>query len=186
MDPQTTAHRQRLWEACLAALRTELACQPAEELAWIDRQLEVVAELQRQLHELFLAAGGATACRDCRGACCARGTYHLTLANLLGLLRRGLPLPTPDFACTCPMLGPEGCQLDVAERPYNCVSFICERLEDALDADRRRRFYALEQQLRQAYLGFDARYRGGSLHGLLNIAERLTAPFLQRRSASVL
>lgn len=186
MDPQTVAFRQQLWERSVAAVQEELRHLPAAELAWIDRQLALIEDLQQQLHALFLAAGGAEACRDCQGACCARGTYHLTLANLLGLLRKGLPLPEPDFSCTCPLLGPTGCQLEVARRPYNCVSFICDRLEERLSADRQQLFYRLEAQLRQTYLEFAERYRGGSLHGLLNIAERLTVPFLQRRRGSVL
>jgi len=186
MDVQTIRQRQQLWQRCVTTLREELAGLSAAELAWIDRQLAVVSGLQQQLHALFLAAGGSEACRACLGACCARGTYHLTLANLLGLLRRGEPLPEPDFSATCPMLGPEGCQLAVPDRPYNCVSFICEQLEERLEAEQVQRFYALEQELRQAYLAFDQRFRGGSLHGLLNIAERLEVPFLQRRGSSVL
>jgi len=154
---------------------------PGGERDWINVRLGELSRLQERLHALFEAAGGAGVCARCRGECCARGTYHLTLANLLWLLTEGEEVPVPDFSRTCPWLGDTGCQLGVACRPFNCVTFICDEVESRLNPDQVAEFYRLEKELRQLYLEFSKRYSGGSLHGLLNIVEQLGGEPLLRR-----
>jgi hypothetical protein len=178
MNPQ---QRQQLWRRIVAQVTTELAVLPATERRWLEQQLQQIADLQERLHALFVLARGEELCRDCRGECCGHGSFHFNLANLLGYLVRDVPLLTPDFSASCPYLGGEGCQMPPGLRPFNCVTFICESIENRLDAGQQQQFYALEQQLRQAYLAFDARYQGSSLRGLLQDGARLAGKaFLQR------
>lgn len=172
---------QSLWQDCLRRLCAELPLLPAAEREWLDRNLQDIQTRQRQLHTFFQRADGARHCIACGGACCAKGRHHLTLVNLLGYLAAGDEPPQPDFTATCPFLAPSGCRLDVPRRPFNCVTFNCEAVEDALDEAGRADFYRLEAELRQAYEAFDRRYAGSSLRGLLIRAERLgDRPFLAR------
>ncbi|BCR06489.1 hypothetical protein DESUT3_35580 [Desulfuromonas versatilis] len=164
---------QNLWQQSLARLRREVEALSPAEREWIAGRLTEIAQLQRQLHAFFEKAGGDELCRLCRGACCERGTHHLTLANLLDFLLAGEAVPDPDFSSTCPFLGPAGCRLEVGRRPFNCVTFICEQVEERLAPAERDTFYRLEKRLRALYLAFDKRYAGSSLRGFLIRAERL-------------
>ena len=169
MNPE---QRQQLWSQIVTQVSAELADLPADERAWLETQLQLVADLQRQIHALFEQANGAEICRDCRGECCGHGSFHFNLANLLGYLVSGEPLLKPDFHAGCPYLGSAGCQIPIGLRPFNCVTFICEAIESRLAAEQQEQFYVLERQLRQAYLAFDGRYRGSSLRGLLQSGAR--------------
>lgn len=163
----------RLWRRCVSRVRDELQGLPEDERCWLTGHLEQVQQLQRRIHGFFELADGASRCRACNGACCEKGRHHLTLVNLLGFLMAGEAPPEPDFSATCPFLTAAGCCLDVERRPFNCITFNCELVEDALDGASRRSFYQMERQLRQLYLDFDQRYAGSSLRGLLIRAERL-------------
>jgi len=170
-----------LWRRCVARVREELLRLPDDERCWLAEHLWQVQQLQRRIHGFFEMADGASRCLACSGACCEKGRNHLTLVNLLGFLLAGETPPEPDFAATCPFLGAAGCCLDVERRPFNCVTFNCEALEDVLDEVSRAAFYQMERQLRQLYEAFDCRYAGSSLRGLLIRAERLgERPFLDR------
>jgi hypothetical protein len=162
-----------VWRIACAALEEDWRRLPDEERAWIHSRLGRIGVLQERMHALFEAADGAAHCRLCRGACCDRGKYHVTLANLLALLAQGQPLPPFDAAAPCPMLVGEACRLKVAQRPFNCVSFVCGPVEDALGAAGAAEFYRSERQLRAVYEDFVRRYAGGGLNGFLLAAARL-------------
>lgn len=170
-----------LWQNCLARLKQEMAELPPAERAWISARLLRIGALQEQMHAFFLRAEGAQLCGHCRGGCCERGKYHLTLVNLLPYLLQGTEPPVPDFNQTCPFLGSDGCRLPIAGRPFNCVNFLCEQVEARLSEKERAALQLLERQLRELYLEFDRRYAGSSLRGLLIRAGRLgERPFLDR------
>jgi hypothetical protein len=162
-----------LWRRILDGLAAEVAGLNPEERAWLAPRLERIGCLQEELHALFLRAEGPRLCRDCRGSCCDRGRHHTTLVNLLGCLLAGRRPPKPDFGRPCPFLGPAGCLLEPARRPFNCVTFICEGIEERLGPAGRETFYARERELRGVYEEFDRRYAGSSLRGVLIRAERL-------------
>ncbi|BCA78612.1 hypothetical protein AOP6_0399 [Desulfuromonas sp. AOP6] len=150
----------------------------------MDSRLQRIAYLQEQLQVLFLQAGGAQCCTDCLGACCDCGKNHLTLVNLLGLLRAERPVPHPDFTAPCPFLGQTGCLLPAGFRPFNCVTFNCERVEDRMTPGDREQFYTIESRLRDLYNEFDVRYAGASLRGLFIRQERLAGQaFLARKTS---
>ncbi|NIQ93638.1 MAG: hypothetical protein GWN87_05100 [Desulfuromonadales bacterium] len=121
----------------------------------------------------FFAAGGSEECRRCHGQCCDCGRNHFTLVNLLGFLLQGQRPPEPDFEQPCPFLGESGCRLEVARRPYNCVTFICEQIEGRMSRSDRQAFYVDEAQLRLLHEQFDRRYALSSPRGLLIRAARL-------------
>lgn len=168
------------WRQLLVRLGEELARLEPAETAWLQVSLAQVADCQRQLHAFFLQAGGAQLCCGCAGNCCGCGKNHLTLVNLLGYLVAGEALPEPEFARPCPFLGDCGCRHDVGRRPFNCVTFLCEEVEERLEPASRESFYRHERQLRRLYAEFDRRYAGSALCGIFIRAESLAGrPFLE-------
>ncbi|MDY0191307.1 MAG: hypothetical protein RBR22_11285 [Desulfuromonas sp.] len=154
------------WQQIVASIQQELCCVPEDELQWIKQNLVNIHALQSELHQLFIAGDGLNQCQECQGDCCDLGNNHMTLVNVLsGLLFNNLP--AANFAQSCPFMGAHGCTLAVQTRPFNCVTFICERIEARLSAEQCQEFYALEKQLRAQYQAFDQRYIGSSLRGLL-------------------
>jgi len=167
------------WRKIVDRLGREFARLEPSETNWLRSRLEDVADCQRQMHEFFLQAGGAELCRRCAGDCCGCGKNHLTLVNLLGYLANDQAIPEPEFWRACPYLGDEGCRHEVGRRPFNCVSFLCERVEERLDPASREAFYRLEGRLRRLYAEFDRRYAGSGLCGIFIRTESLAGrPFL--------
>lgn len=174
-----------LWTAYCRLLNSDWQRLETAERQWIKDQLAAIVSLQQQLQRYFDQAGGAGHCRNCNGACCERGTYHVTLVNLLAALAMERIFPEPDFSAACPMLGPNGCRLDVALRPFNCVTFLCDAVESAMQAPDRAAFYAAEKQLRRLYEAFEQRYAAASMRGFLLAMARLEGHLpLQRRIAT--
>lgn len=181
--PETiNSKRAELWQQLCQQLANEYRQLAGDEKRWIAERLAAIAETQRGLEELFRQVDGAQACAGCGGDCCAKGHNHMTLANLLAFLQADEVLPRADFSQTCPFLAQAGCRLAVDRRPYNCISFVCDRIENVLMPEDVERFYRLEKHLRGLYLQFAERYAGGGLTGLLLQAERLAGTaFLVRR-----
>jgi len=165
--------RTSRWQQIVAQVAAEYRLLPDEEKAWINPRLDRIQQLQRELQQLFDGAEGTRHCRLCEGDCCARGHHHMTLVNLLGFIRKNRLPPDADFTQTCPFLSWQGCLLPVAERPYNCISFICDKIEADLSPEELARFYELELQLRSLYFEFSERYLGAAMTGLLLQEQRL-------------
>lgn len=173
--------RQALWLQVVAQIQAEYLALDVADQNWIKDASNRIAEIQEQLDGLFQGGDGIRKCADCQGDCCALGHNHMTLANLLLFLVDDLELPRMEFSSTCPLLGPQGCLLPANLRPYNCISFLCDRIEDSLSESEVDRFYQLEKELRSLYRAFAERYAGGSMSGLLVAARRLDGDaFLQR------
>jgi hypothetical protein len=173
------------WQDLLSILTLETASLAATDRAWVSAGLRRIAALQERLHALFVQAGGPGICSACQGHCCDCGKNHLTLVNLLGFLIEHRSPPEPDYAGPCPFLGPDGCMLRPPDRPFNCVTFLCEEIESRLESEEKDLFYALEKELRTAYEEFDSRFAGSTLRGIFIRAERLNGrPFLGRPSAA--
>jgi|JTFP01.1.fsa_nt_gb hypothetical protein len=165
--------RHQLWQRTLRSVAADFQALGDEQRSWIGEAVRRIGRGQQQLHALFLAADGPSLCSRCQGACCACGTHHFTLVNLLAWLAEGLSPPDPDFALTCPFLAADGCRLAVDKRPFNCVIFLCEQVWERLTPVQQQQARQLEDMLRRQYLAFSQRFAGASPHGLLIRAERL-------------
>ncbi len=161
------------WPTLLKRLTLEVAALGADEKAWLKERLAVIAATQVELDELFRKADGLDACAGCDGTCCGCGRHHVTLTNLLAFLLADETPPTPDFSRTCPYLGERGCLLTVDRRPYNCITFFCETLEDQLCADDCETLRSLDRRLRNEYLRVATRYPAASLRGLWIALQRV-------------
>ncbi len=160
------------WPALLTGLRGELAALDDVARLWLARQVDEIAALQAELDDLSRSAGGPAICAACDDNCCGCGRHHLTLTNLLAYLLDGEEPPAPDFNCTCPFLGDTGCRLPVARRPYNCITFFCEALEERLDREERELLCCLDRQLRRVYQRIAERFPAATLRGFWIALER--------------
>lgn len=171
--------RQNRWQQILVQLEREYRALSSTEQEWIADRLMQIDRLQMALDQLFSKAGGEMACATCEGACCAKGHYHATLPNVLSYLQWNNFPPQADFDKTCPWLGVQGCVHDPGKRPYNCITFLCDKLEEPLATAEVEEFYRLDRELRKHYLAFVERYEGAGMTGLLLQAARLDGrPFL--------
>lgn len=178
-----TSDRNKHWDILVNQLQQELNCIGEDERQWLQQRIALIQTLQQDLHTLFLQVGGQNICRTCSDSCCGDGHNHMTLLNLTAALLTQ-QLPQADFSKTCPFLTCEGCSLDVALRPFNCITFICEQIEAHMSAAQAAEFYRLERMLRAHYTEADRRYAGASLRGLLIGAQRLNGRPLLGRSTS--
>jgi hypothetical protein len=160
------------WHVLLTALQSELSTLEDGARIWLVRQVAEIGALQAELDALFRSAGGPTTCSVCVDTCCGCGRHHLILTNLLAYLLAGEVPPAPDFGCTCPFLSEKGCRLPVTRRPYNCITFFCETLEERLDHDEREQLRRLDHQLRQAYQRVAERFPAATLRGFWIALER--------------
>jgi hypothetical protein len=161
------------WSLLLQRINLEIAMLSVAEREWLKERLAVIAANQLALDELFSKADGAESCTGCDGACCGCGRHHITLTNLLAYLLEGEDPPAPDFSRTCPYLGDSGCRLPVARRPYNCITFFCETLENRLNPVQCEQLRILDRQLRNEYQRIAERYPAASLRGLWIALERV-------------
>ena len=161
------------WPALLQKLRVELDALDVTDRQWLSDRLDSIAAIQLELDDLFRLAGGVQVCAKCNGACCGCGRHHLTLTNLLAFLLKDDEPPAPDLGKTCPYLGEQGCRLQVSRRPYNCITFFCEQLEENLSEENRQQLRFMDQQLRRQYQALAERYPAASLRGIWIALERI-------------
>jgi hypothetical protein len=164
---------QTRWQQIIHQVAEEFTRLDDQERIWIRSRLARIALLQTELQSLADVVDISTVCRDCQGSCCDCGKNHFGLVNLLFFLLADEPLPVADFQQGCPFLSATGCRLDAGRRPFNCVTFICDEIEDRLIAKDCAYFYQLEKQLRGVYLEFEQRYAGAGAYGLILRSERL-------------
>jgi hypothetical protein len=161
------------WHKLLNRLHCELGALEDVERRWLARQIAEIGHLQVELDAMFRTADGPATCSACLDNCCGCGRHHLTLTNLLAYLLAGETPPVPDFNSACPFLDARGCRLPVARRPYNCITFFCETLDERLDHGDREQLRRLDRRLRRAYQRVAERYPAASLRGLWIALERV-------------
>lgn len=149
----------------MTLLHRGLAPEPSARLAALVLALK---RCKGELQGIVDRVDGASRCAGCGGACCAAGRYHVTGVDLLVYLveRKALFAPRFDHGL-CPYLGEAGCLIPAAYRPFNCITFNCELIEDLLDPQALERFYRLERELRGLYREIDALAPGQRLGGAL-------------------
>ena len=145
-----------LWPLVVAQARQEYAALPAGVRARIGALAAEMAELKERHQQLVAAAGAGAVCAACQGACCRFGRHHFSVVDLLAFLDSGTELFEPDFASpVCPCHDGSGCLMPPALRPFTCIIFICEELDDRLSAESRCELLAIENRLRAINASFE-------------------------------
>ena len=138
---------------------------------------------KEELNRLFGELDGGSVCALCQGECCQTGLYHVTVVELLSYLVTDREIFSPRFDTgSCPFLGDTGCLMEPAFRPYNCVTFLCDRLDGGLSAEQRIAFAALSGQLLDSCRAIEALFANRFMSGILNNGDR----YLAGKSAGIL
>lgn len=170
MKPSTDAEN---WDRAVNWARKEYAALPASIVAKIAILLSNIKKMKTALHELNRSVEGETICAICQGGCCLSGKYHFTVTDLLAYISDGKELFVPDFTRShCPYLGKTGCSMDPEYRPFNCITFNCERLERLLPHSDVQQFYDIERKLRTQYNAVEEIFGNKFVYGLLSNYER--------------
>jgi hypothetical protein len=120
------------------------------------------------MQALVARVDAAFHCAGCGGACCVKGKYHFSSADLVAYLVTGKEFFAPLFDNgLCPYLSPEGCLMPPGYRPFNCITFNCERIEDQLPEEEVALFYRWEGELRETYASIRALFPDRSADGPL-------------------
>ena len=156
------------WRAGVCRVTLAYRSLPDEILARLQRLTTELRELRCAMQALVARVDAAAHCAGCGGECCVAGKYHFSQADLLVYLAADEPLFTPLFDNgLCPYLGPEGCLIPPDYRPFNCITFNCERIEDLLSEEELAGFYRRERELRRVYGEIRSLFPEQSMHGAL-------------------
>ena len=171
---QNAAHDMELWERGELLLARELSLLPAGRRDELRALLERMGRLKGELVTLSDGAQGSAICAACGGACCRVGRYHPTPLEILAFQVEAETVVTPEFSSSaCPFLGVAGCRMASNRRPFTCVIFICDLIEEWLGDDEVVRLNRLEEELRLLREAVSVRF-GPRLTGslLLEMARR--------------
>jgi hypothetical protein len=164
------------WDRGVAALGKEYALLSLELKTQLDKYAEAVKSRKEELHKIVSGVSAAEVCAQCRGECCKGGKNHVTIVDLLIYMGEGKKIFAPVFEPgICPYLGETGCVMKPEYRPLNCITFNCERIEEALGPLERDRFYAVEGDLRELYDYYEQLFDNSFSYGLLSNYERSLA-----------
>lgn len=131
LDPDAAG--LQLWHRRVAEISDAWRELPAGCRDALAPRLAEIRRLKERLQQLAdgVAAGGI--CARCGGECCRSGRYHVTVTDVVVYLAAGDAVPEPSFRPgACPYLGPAGCIFPPAFRPFNCITFNCDRIEALL------------------------------------------------------
>jgi len=161
------------WDRGVAALREGYATLSPLLKARLKKSAAAIKSCKQALRLIGEGVRAAEICGECRGECCARGKNHVSSIDLLVYLNDGRKIFTPCFEQgICPYLGENGCLMEPEYRPYNCITFICERVEGVLGPLEKERACAVERDLRALYKGVEQLLESRFRHDVLSICER--------------
>lgn len=159
---------EKEWLQGVAAVTTvfvELPAAGRDKLAELARSM---VSLKESMQQLVAGVDAAAHCAGCGGACCVSGKYHFRIADLLVYLATGKSLFAPRFDNgRCPYLGEPECLIPAGYRPFNCITFNCDLIEDQLPRDEVSRFYRMEQELKARYAEIRSLFPARSMDGPL-------------------
>jgi len=164
---------QQIWSAAVERVKTDYHALPqALKLKLAELSAEIMTLKARHQASVATAAADAV-CAECQGLCCRFGKHHFTVVELIVYLSAGRELFTPSFDNpVCPYHSGAGCLMEPSLRPFNCVIFICEQLETALEVRVNAELSAIESRLRGIYKEFDQLLGNRFANGLLLTFQR--------------
>jgi hypothetical protein len=167
---------QQLWTAAVQQVTAEYLALPAGLRAKVAGLTAQVRDAKEAFQALASSLGADRVCAACRGGCCGHGKHHFTVVDLLSFLERGEPLITPSFSGgTCPYITVLGCSMPPPLRPFTCIIFLCEELEQRARTEVRSDLAALEERLRRLYGELESLLGNRYMNGLLITYERCRA-----------
>ena len=156
------------WREGVARVTLAYQALPQREREKLQALAAALKEQKCAMQALVARVGAAEQCAGCGGECCVAGKYHFSRADLLVYLAAGETLFVPLFGNgLCPYLGGGGCLIPPAYRPFNCITFNCERIEELLGPEELDGFYRMERELRRSYGEIRSLFPEQTMYGAL-------------------
>lgn len=161
------------WRIGIAAVTEEFAALEQTRQDAVVALVRRIMAIKEEIAACFSRVNGSAVCALCGGECCRAGRYHFTVIDLLAYLisQRQLFIPSFDSGA-CPFIGEAGCLMEPQFRPYNCVTFLCDRVELGMEPDLRQTCDILGGDLLDRYLEMEALLANRFRSGLLINCER--------------
>jgi hypothetical protein len=141
-----------LWQQGVAAISQLVGTMPPPLAAIVKSAVGELMALKSAMHAIVEAVDGTPTCAVCGGMCCRCGKYHFAAIDLVAYLVTGKELFAPSFGGEgCTFLHRDHCLMPPDYRPFNCITFVCELLEEKFSGEEKVAFYALERELRSLY-----------------------------------
>jgi hypothetical protein len=152
----------------VVTLRRRFAAAPGPDQASAE-EIALAVEMRRLREQLSSALAGVNACGGCAhghalphgrwrgGHCCGTRTELVFTDDEVAALRLagttpGRLVPPAGDVAGCAFRGPQGCSLEVADRPNICVRFLCLELQDELrERGDLREIKAIDAALKKAF-----------------------------------
>ncbi|MCM0080217.1 hypothetical protein L4X63_01300 [Geomonas sp. Red32] len=159
---------QKQWQDGLRNVAAVWVMLPIQDRERVGNLCQEMIECKEALQDIASRANAEAHCAACDGACCVTGRLHFAKADLLVYLVTAKPIFTPRFESPrCPYLTTAGCLMPPGYRPFNCITFNCEVIEDRLPEETVTEFYRLEQELKGVYAELRALFPPTSMDGPL-------------------
>ena len=129
---------RQLWGQGLRSIKKVLAGLPVVKRKLLSELLGEYRQEKEALAAIILTIDSGAICRECAGQCCLNGKYRLNVFDLFACFDADVSL-SPDFMQKplCPYGGTQGCAMEPAFRPADCILFICDALDNQLsDSDK--------------------------------------------------
>ena len=163
------------WDRGVAALCAEFSGFSQGQRNTASRLATAIITCKSNLHLIIKKAGAEAICTDCQGECCRGGKNHVGAVDLLVYLCEGIDLFEPYFEQEfCPYLSDCGCMMAPEFRPYNCITFVCEQVDDLVPPGEKARLLDLERELRYLYQEMESLLDKRFRYSLLGVCERST------------
>jgi hypothetical protein len=162
-----------MWRLGVAAVEKEYGGFPPSFQTRVKECAAAIRSCKMAIHAFAEAMNGKGLCAACGGECCLTGKHHFAVIDLLVHLVSERPLFEPLFERgLCPYLGERGCFMEPEYRPFNCVTFNCERVEGEMGPPDRERFQKIEGELLAIYKELERLFDNRFMCGLLINCER--------------
>ena len=159
---------ERQWQKGSDAVTAAFSALPQADLLKLRALARAMVAQKEAMQELVAKVDASAHCAGCGGACCVSGKYHFTAVDLLVYLATDGELFAPRFDNgRCPYLGEPRCLIPTGYRPFNCITFNCDVIEDRLSRDALSRFYLMERELRLSYGEIRSLFPAGTMDGSL-------------------
>ena len=123
-----------LWAQRVAEVAAAYRALPPDVRSDLAPLAREVRRLKADLQRIADGVSAGEICVRCGGECCRSGRYHVTVADIVVYLDAGVTPPAPPFnAGFCPYLSVDGCVFPPEYRPFNCITFNCDRIEGLFD-----------------------------------------------------
>lgn len=156
------------WQERVGGVTASFERLPDAERKTLDQLARGMVAHKEAMQQIVAQVDAAGSCAGCGGTCCVSGRYHFGAADLLVYLSTERPLFTPRFENgLCPFLGDGECLIPAGFRPFNCITFNCDLIEDRLSQEEVSRFYRMERELKQLYAEIRSLFPPRSMDGPL-------------------